>query len=517
MLPRLAPLLLAFVLLAPVAAAFSTTRDEVAIAYDANRAPLALAAGDLSMEGSMRVGVAATHLQESRIGPVPRLIVGEQAGSTRSFVNASDATVLLHEGGLLWSLGNASVPVTLRAPYAFGLALPRSPFDEEGAAQSPALVVAGPDVRADLDWPGGDADLIPLDATISILGADGVPVAGYDHRHINANLDAATARSATDAVVLRVTGAFAARLSGQAVAGGLGGSGADLRLDVDRSDDDRFTDAVAAFDEAMGMFSGGQSTGLAGPDSPVSQLEAISGFLNGAILLLPPPDESGDAPEPTPITSRIGGEDVDAGPFTVLRSEDLALAWGDDEMRVDGTSSVAITQQGIRTTAPLVIGLVPILSVLLWLAAIGAVVFFFVRRPPASKGQLKLRLISTGVYVLALVIVFVLWDMSFADTFGTSVLTLLREKGLSGQAYSQLALVFGLEMIPWSLAALLFALPVRIALGVLLRYRGQGSSFKGVAKAGGLIALAILGPLYAMWIVNVLVQQIMQFAPKMFG
>ncbi|HWH08186.1 MAG TPA: hypothetical protein VNX21_03235 [Candidatus Thermoplasmatota archaeon] len=516
MLRRLVPCLLVLALLAPGALAFASPRDEVAIAYDANRAPLALAAGEVAVKGAFRVGVLGALLEDSRIGPIPRVIVGEQRAGVPSFTEASDVTLVLHDGSLLWMLEDASVPMTAGAPYAFALGLPRSPFDEEGAAPSPAVVLAGPQVRADLEWQGGETDLVPLDATVSLLGPDGQPVAGFDRRRVNADLDATRARSGADGVVFRASGAFPARLVGQGIGGGLGASAADLRIDVDRADDDRFTETVAALDAAMSMFSGGQASGLSGPGSPVGQLEALSGFLNGALVLLPPPGGDGEEP-PAPRTSRIGGQDVDAGPFTVLRSEDLALAWGDDEMRVDGTSSVSITSSGLRAEAPLTVGPVPILSVLLWLGAAAAVAYFFVRRPPASKGKVTHRVASTAVYAVALVITFILWDMSFAETFGTSVLQLLREKGFSAQSYSQFALVFGLEMIPWSLAALLFALPVRIALGVLLRYRGQGSSYKGVAKAGGLVALAVLGPIYALWIVNVLVQQLLKAVPAMFG
>lgn len=517
MLPRLAPLLVALALLAPIAGAFSSPRDEVAIAYDANRAPLALAAGALAVEGTLRVGILGAMLDEARIGPIPRVVIGERSGGVPSFTEARDATLVVHEGNLLWMLEETTASLAVEAPYAFALGLPRSPFDAPGNASSPALVVAGPEVRADVRWSGGFTDLVPLDATISLLDADGRPIAGFDRRAVNADLDASTARNAPEAVVFRATGDFAARLTGQAIAGGLGATAADLRVDVDRAEDDRFTETVAALDEAMATFSGGQATGLSGPGSPVQQLEAISGFLNGALVLLPPPGQDGEDAPPTPRESRIGGQDVDAGPFTVLRSEDLALAWGNEEMRVDGTSDVSITSQGLRAEAPLVVGLVPLLSLLLWLGAAAAVVYFFVRRPPASKGKVTHRVASTVVYALALVVTFVLWDASFADTFGTSVLTLLREKGFSAQSYSQFSLVFGLEMIPWSLAALLFALPVRIGLGVLLRYRGQGSSYKGVAKAGGLVSLAILGPIYALWIVNVLVQQLMAFLPRFLG
>ena len=125
--------------------------------------------------------------------------------------------------------------------------------------------------------------------------------------------------------------------------------------------------------------------------------------------------------------------------------------------------------------------------------------------------------VSALIWLVVLAAVFWWWDRSFAETFGTSLLTLFKQRGLSGQSFSQLSLIFGIEMIPWGLAGLLFALPVRIILGVLLRYRGQGSSFKRIAAAGGLVSLAIFGPIYALWIANVLIAQIVQHAPKLFG
>lgn len=520
MLRSLALVLVAFTLVAPSALALASPRDEVSIAYAANAGPLVLAAGDLHAEGQARVGTLAALLDESRIGPVPRLSIGERANGSVSLLNVSDATIVIHSGNLMWLLEEATVPLEVTVPYGFGLALPRSPFDDEAGPASPALVLAAPVLRAELSWAGGATDLLPLDATVSVLGADGRPVAGWDRRDVNFDLDARSAESG-EGVALRAEGAFVARLTGQALITGLGASRADLALDVQPSDEDRFTETVEAMDSATGLLAGGDASGagLSGPDSPMQQLAPLSGFLNGAIILMTPPGDGqgGGEEAPEALEARIGSDTLETGAFTLLRSKDLALAWGDDQMRVRGTPTVAVTQQGFHVDAPLTLGLVPLLALAFWLAAVGAVVYFILRRPPASKGILKHRIASTLVYVVVLALVFLYWDASFADTFGTSILTLLRQDGLDGSSYTQLALVFGLETIPWTLAALLFALPVRIAVGVALRYRGQGSSYKGLAKAAGLVSLAIFGPLYALWIVNVLIQQAMRMMPNLMG
>ena len=540
MLRRLLPLLLATLLVVPGALALRASDEEVRIAYEAANAPLVLATGALHGEGALHDGVLAASQNGTRIGPIPRLTLVEGGGGSARVVEASDATILIHSGHLLWMLPNASIDATVDLDYGFSLTIPASPFDpaandpasgrdadpragSDEAPRKPSLLFVGPTVRAELSSAGGPADLLPLDAVVSVLDAAGRPLAGWDETPVNADLDPADAQGRDGGgVVFRAEGAFAARIAAQALVAGLGGDAADLSVDIRAADEDLFLDTVAVLEDASALLNGDEASPSGGPpgaSAALEALEALSGFLNGAVLLLPQPDEEGGPAResPEPRESTLGEEALDTEPFTVLRSRELAVAWAGDEMLVHGTSAVALTGQGFQTDAPLTLGPVPVLAALLWLAAVGAVVWFFVKRPPAAKGRIALRLMSTGVYVLALLVVFVLWDMSFADTFGTSVLTMLREKGLDGASYTQLALVFGLEMIPWSLAALLFALPVRIALGVALRYRGEGSSYKGLAKAGGLVSLAIFAPIYALWIVNVLLGQVLKLAPRLFA
>lgn len=510
-------LLLAIVLAAPTAAAFATPKDEIAIAYDANQAPLIISAGALAAEGDYREGVLAGLLEESRIGPVPTLTLA--TGS--SWSNVTGATLVIHSGSVFLRLENASAHGKVTTDYGFALALPRSPFSAEGAPASPALLVASPSLHAELSVAARDvAELLPMDATISVLDSSGTPLEGWSVRQVNQDLNAGRSGEAGEAnvVVFRTADAFTATLTGKALAGGLGARAAAMDLRVSPGESDDFTETVETLGNVTNLMSGGGQDGPSPFDAagPLTSLEVLSGFLNGAMIIVPSGDGGSEDP-PKALEARFGSDTFDPGAFTMIRSKDLDLAWGDEEMRVGGTSDVAITQQGFHVDAPLTLGPVPILALLLWLAAAGAVVYFFVKRPPASKGKWKYRIIGGAVYAVALVAVFWWWDVSFAQTFGTSVITVLKERGLSPDSYTQVSLVLGLELVPWGIASILFALPVRIGLGVLLRYRGEGSSFKGVAKAGGLLSLAILGPIYALWIVNVLLAEVLKFAPTLFG
>lgn len=516
----------------PIAAAFANSHDKVALSYDATKAPIVLTLGQLDAAGVLHGGFLAASVNESRIEHVPHVMIATSAGDTNrtpTVTDARDVTIVVHSGGLFWKFDNATASFNATATYAFGFALPQSPFDTDGAARSPALVLVGPRVDATVSWIQGDVTLVPLDATISILDASGQPLSGWDHRSINphADLHSATgpAAAGSDSAIINATGPFDAHIAAQAIMGGLGASGQTMRVGVSASPNDLFLDTAGVLGNATKALSGGGSSGPNGGGSggsssgdnnfggdALSNLAGISPVLNGAILVLNAPagatDGKNDSGSAAPTEAKLGDHGFDAAPFALMRSQDLALAWGDGQVSVSGTSAMTLTKEGVSTTAPLVVGLVPIISVVLWLGAIAAIVFFFVKRPPKADGKWSLRLLSLGVYILVFVLAAWYWDHSFAQTFGTSVLTMVSAHGVSGVQYQQLALVFGLESIPWTLAAFLFAIPVRIILGIALRYRGEGSSFKRVAGAGGLVSLAIFGPLYALWIVNVLAQQI---------
>jgi hypothetical protein len=155
----------------------------------------------------------------------------------------------------------------------------------------------------------------------------------------------------------------------------------------------------------------------------------------------------------------------------------------------------------------------PILSLVLWAIALGAVVWFFVKRPPKTKGPLGWRLGGLGAHIAVWILVAVLWDISFKATFGTSVLTLVRDVGISFATLPRIGILAAFEALPWSVASLFFALPVRIAAGIGLRQLGKGKALAGFAKAAGLISLIAFGPIYALWISNLVLAQVFAHLP----
>lgn len=510
MLRRLLACALAIAFLSPVAAAFSSNVDEVHIRFDQDASPLILAAGKVDAAGVARDGLLSAFVSEASVGPVPSLRVVDTRGLIPTERIVTGATMLVHSGHLAWRFTDASAPVNASAAYAFALALPKSPVGGDG----PGVVMAGPDLVAGISWSRGTAQLVPANATITILDSSGKAVQGYDRVRVNENANARGDQEDEKVVAFEASGAFSARVPSRALASGLDASNAAMRIDVRAANEDRFVDAARSVEEALGVFSQGESSGGDSMGEALRQLGGLSGVFNGAVLILQTGQDNATA---EPVEMRLGDREIEPGPFTLLRSQDLALAWGDGAVGIQGHSKVAVSGEGFSVAPPLVVGPVPIISLLFWLAAVGSVVFFFMKRPPAAKGKWSIRGISWAVYAVVLVAVFWWWDASFANTFGTSLLTLVSSNGFNPDDINQFALVFGLEMFPWGLAALLFALPVRIGLGVLLRYRGEGSSFKGIAKAGGLVSLAIFGPIYALWIANVLIGLVVKFAPAMFG
>lgn len=551
-------------LASPVASAFANSQDEVTLAYKADEAPLVITLGQLDAAGVLRDTFFAASMNESRIEGIASLTLGEFRNGTPSLTEVNDATVVVHSGALVWIFQNGTASLNASTTYGFGMALPRSPFNVDQNSTAPALLIVAPRIEANVAWLSGQVLFTPIEARVSVLDASGRAVDGWDHRLLNEHTDIQNAQGSGngqppsgDTATFTARGPFQANLVAQTIAGGLDERDPLMRLGVVESGEPAFLEAVGVLARLMDLISQGSGGGNGGGPPPdgssggqnggngdpsggndgtlpgavfapdngrstenggfgadaLSNLEALAPMLNGAVLVLNNGglggEEGGEPSGPATATrSKLGDDDLHVDPFALMRSKDLALAWGDGEVSVTGTSAMTLTRDGVSTSAPLVVGLVPILSVILWVGAVGAVVFFFVKRPPKSDGKWSLRILSLGIWLVVLVLVAWWWDHSFAQTFGTSILTILKTRGVAGTPYSQLALVFGLETIPWTLCAILFALPVRIMLGIALRYRGEGSSFKRVASAGGLVSLAIFGPLYALWIVNVLAQQI---------
>jgi hypothetical protein len=504
MLGRLAPCLLALLLLVPAASAFSARHDPIELAYDAQHAPVVIAAGQERLEGAMRDAVLVAGAAPWTAKAVPTLTVDEKGGLAPLPAQSSfaSATLRVESGTLIWRLGDGSAALDVQADAAYGLALAMDqvpvPLDNGSQAGAGALLV-GPQVDAQAHWPGGETQVLVLDGVVTILRADGEPEPGWSHRAVNANATSPDAAGSAS-LIFRTAGAFDSTSTSTLFAGAAG-SAANLSLSVKAADQDRFTDTVQVLSDLGSQIGMDDKKGSPfGADSPLSNLAPFSGVLNGALLVI----NAGNDTQ-TPLDARMGADSFDPGPISLMRSGDMGIAWSGTQMRIQGSPAVAVTRAGFAVdSAASIAGIVPIVSVVLWLGAIGAIVFFFVKRPEKVKPKLAVRLLSWLGWLVALVIVFLVWDASFAATFGTSALTLLRHGGLDP---ARLGAVFALEMVPWSFASLLFALPLRIIAGVLFRVFLPGKPLKNAAKGVGLLGLAVLGPIYALWIVNVGIQQ----------
>lgn len=497
---RLASLALLLTLLsASTAAAFPGSRQDVDIVYDAARAPLALASGAVTLDGSIRGTLLIAEAVGTRLGPIPAIEVASQDGGGHPLEGRvyQQATLVLHEGALLLRPNDTAVGLSLVANYALAVAVAEA-GEQEGA--SGAFLLAGRALAGTISLGAGSSDLIPLDAVVSLRDAQDRAIDGWDHRHVN------TGRGADDfgdgggdgvgeaAAILRASGAYSGALSAS-VALGLLGDAPSLEVSARPADEVDFEGALQGFRRFEGV-AGGFAAGQMDDLAPISEV------LNGGVLVLAAGGEDGEPP--TPRSATLDGEPADLGGFALLRSEEARMSWASDEMRIQASDALAVTGRGVAAAPPMMAGPVPLLAVVLWLAAIGAVVYYFVRRPPKPDAKFwPLRLAGMGAYVVAMVVAFWWWDRQFAESFGTSFLEMLIDGGASGDPMPMLV-VLSLELLPWGLVAVLFALPVRIALGVGLRYLGKGKALKGFAKAGGYLALALLGPFYAMWVLNVI-------------
>lgn len=508
-----AALAVLLLLAVPSAAAFATREEPVRIAYARDDTPVVFATGALTVEGDLRGGYLAAQVRGVTLRDVPSLTVTERGDvlGLPQETTYRDVDLVVHDGALVWRFDEgASLSLVLDAPYGLGLALPE--FPSAAVERGPGALVAAPGLQGTLSWTG-EGDLLLLDAEATLLDARGQPVAGWERRDVNPGATAASDPSTLE-TVLHVKGAFRGDADAR-IQGGAVGASRDLSLRASPSDEDSFGATLDVLSD-LGTLLGPDAAGAFGPDNPLRQLETFSPLLNGALLIVATPLEGEEGEDIEPIESRLGEDEFDAGPISLLRGDPMTVAWDESQMRIQGTPTVAVSRAGFAVEQPATVWLFPLVAVVLWALAIAALVVYFVKRPPKADAPWTMRLLSYAVYLLVLLAVFWFWDASFASTFGTSVLSLVRA-GTAFDDLPRLGLVAGVQMAPWGLSALLFALPVRIALGVGLRYLGKGKAYKGLAMAAGLVALGLLGPLYALWILNTVITEALGSMPSLFG
>jgi hypothetical protein len=272
------------VALSPAAGAFSTTREDLYLAFDAANPPALLATGAIDLEGTIAGGLVVAGSSATRLQSIPHLTVVDRAASAGARESqVRDATLEIHEGGLLWSFPEgASMTLALRAPYALGLGLPQAPIPSPSGDAGAGFLLAGESVTGTASWAGGVADLVPFDAVVTIRDARGTPLPGWESRQVN---QGARSQSDPDAlpVVFRADGAFDARL-GATLLGGATGSPGDLRLHVSAASEDRLAQTAAALEETTSSFFGSENP-FSGVRQPLDILAQVSGILNGALLV----------------------------------------------------------------------------------------------------------------------------------------------------------------------------------------------------------------------------------------
>lgn len=505
--------LLALLLGAPVATAFASPRDPLHVEYDAGRTPVVFATGEQSAEGSFAGGFLAADILGLALREIPALTVIERdpsgAQAPREQTHRGHDLVV-HSGTLAWVFQDgAALAYRAKAPYAMTLALPNLPLPraDGGTAPSAGVVLAGRSVDARLAWTGA-GDLLLLDAEVSILAPNGAPVSGWSHRDVN--VGGRLGEAARDlSTLVRVSGAFEGEADAQ-IQGGTFGATKGFTLAVSQAEEDGFLDALDVLDRTDGLMGQQEGGSPFAADGAMGGLSSFSALLNGAVLVVSR-DSEGVAIEPR--DARLGDDPFSTSPMSLARG-DMEIGWSADAMRIQGTPAVAISPDGFAATRPAALGLFPVVSVVLWAIALGALAWFLIKRPPKADAPFTLRMGSLAVHVVVLLAVLWWWDHSFAETFGTSVLTLLKSGGAFDDM-TRFGVVLSFQMAPWLLAAFCFALPVRIALGVALRYLGKGKSLKGVAKAAGLVSLAVFGPLYALWLLDAALGQAVSYLPSM--
>lgn len=511
MLRRLAAFLLALLALTPSAAAFPSAQEDLSIAYSLGATPTMISAGALFLDGSVRGGLVVAGAQGTVFDRVPELRIVDRSKPIEINVTHRGATLEILAGALAWTFpAGSSAALATSEAYAVAIALPQAPLPSQDGDPPAGFILASERVNGTLAWRGGETLVVPLDAIVTVRDATGNPLPGWNGRRVNTDANAHDNPDGLQ-VVFAASGSFTTRLAASVVGGASGTEG--MRLVIGPAAEDRFAQTAEIFSDATsGLFPG--SGGSA--QDPLSLFEPVSGLLNGAIVVVPGAG-GGQTPAPILLASTFGGEEFPLGPFNLIRGDDLELAWSSSRVEVRGQPSVALGRDGFGVDEPVAVGIFPILSLVLWALAIGAIVVYFVKRPPKAKGPITLRLASLALYVVALLVTFFLWDMSFADTFGTSAIGVARAEGIGSSTISTIGILLALELVPWSIAALLFALPVRIAAGVGLRYLGRGKSFKGVASAAGLVSLAIFGPFYALWCFNLVWSRANAAMPSLGG
>lgn len=225
-------------------------------------------------------------------------------------------------------------------------------------------------------------------------------------------------------------------------------------------------------------------------DDPLSSLRQIAPVLDGVLL--------GNLSQPV----TVDGEPFQDAGWAFFRFERMELAAGPaaNEVSLAGESRLMLVDGDLydeRNAIHLGPLHIPVLSIVLWLVAAGAIFASYSLKPLVGADNVKsfglVRLLGLIFHILAFVAAFVLFDLEIKAVLGTSLLTILFAGG-GGQGVA-LGLVAFFQLLPFGLAALFFGLPMRFLANAALRFGGLNSA-KGFGKGVGNLATWGLGALF---------------------
>ncbi len=362
------------------------------------------------------------------------------------------------------------------------LQLPPGLFDaSEGTINGTHLMSSGQDQTCDLQQSGET-----LETFLALLNENSTIVvdpSGDDPKNF----------TGTDWLFqVRGTPSYDARADGvlapfQGTAGGLvtayGGTDVSDRFSIEPMQ--RMLENLVADDEDANADPDGQ-----GEDDPLDSLRQIAPVLDGVLL--------GNLSQPV----TVDGEPFRDAGWAFFRFDRMELAAGPaaNEVSLAGESRLILVdgelydERNAIHFGPLH---VPVLSVILWVMAAGAIFASYSLKPLVGASNVKsfglIRLLGFIFHILALVAAFILFDVEIKAVLGTSLLTILFTGG-GGQGVS-LGIVAFFQLLPFGLAALFFGLPMRFIANAALRFGGLNSA-KGFGKGVGNLATWGLGAIF---------------------
>ncbi len=194
-------------------------------------------------------------------------------------------------------------------------------------------------------------------------------------------------------------------------------------------------------------------------------LGALAPFLNGAYVdlavELPTADDPSAEGEEVGITGLFSSA-------TLVRFDSMEATRGQGQVNYEGDAALQVTDGEVAGAEPLVGGVIPSLSIVLWVVALGATVAMFVLRPSKNNKLWDgFHLIGRISGPVAMVVAFFIWDAAIANLLGASIL----QGGLSGTGRAAIAVI---QIVPLLLAGLFFGVPTRLIFRAGTRFAGQG-------------------------------------------